>query len=144
MNPLLTTDQFMEALALYREFRGESDAAKAAGLAVIRNRASDEKRRWPRTTSEVVTQSGVTRGGIRVWQFSSFDPKDPNCTVFPAPSNAGQWQAWNDCCKVVLAPLADPTDGSTLYEALPDGVPKPNWADPAKLTVTIGKTRFYK
>lgn len=137
MDPQLTTTQFIEALAIYREARGESMPAKAAMLAVIRNRATDSQFRWPRTTVGVI---------IQPLQFSSFNANDPNATVWPVPGvSPGSWQAWCDCCSVVTTPMtADPTDGATNYEALPDGAKKPAWADPAKITVQIGKTRFYK
>ncbi len=137
MDPALTASQFMEALCLFREARGESMPAKAAMLAVIRNRAADSQCRWPRTTIGVITQP---------LQFSSFNSNDPNAKVWPTPGgNPGAWQAWIECCDVVTVPMtADPTDGATNYEAMPDGAPRPSWADSAKQTVQIGKTRFYK
>ena len=114
MEPQLTASQFMEALALYREGRGESMPAKAAMLSVIRNRTLDPQYRWPRTTTGVITQP---------FQFSSFNPNDPNAKLWPpGPGNPGQVQAWLDCCSVVTTPMtADPTDGAVFYEALPDG-----------------------
>ncbi len=137
MDPTLTTTQFMEALALFREGRGESKPAKAAMLAVIRNRAADPQHRWPRNTVSVIVQP---------LQFSSFNSSDPNSTVWPVPGGSpGSWQAWCDCCDVVTVPMtADPTEGATNYEAIAEGNPRPAWADPLKLTVKIGKTRFYK
>jgi len=137
MDPRLTTTEFIEALALYREGRGETMAAKVAMLAVIRNRANDPDHRWPRSTVGVITQP---------LQFSSFNSNDVNAGVWPTPmGNPGAWQAWCDCCNVVTTPMtADPTMGATNYEAMPDGVTRPSWADPAKMTVQIGKTRFYK
>lgn len=137
MDPTLTTSQFIEALALYREGRGESLPAKAAMLAVIRNRAADGEYRWPRSTVAVIVQP---------LQFSSFNANDPNASVWPMPAgNPGAWQAWCDCCNVVTTPMtADPTEGATNYEAMPEGAARPSWADPAKQTVQIGKTRFYK
>ncbi len=137
MDPKLTATEFVEALALYREGRGESKPAKAAMLAVIRNRANDPQGRWPRSTTGVITQP---------LQFSSFNSNDPNSHVWPTPAmNPGAWQAWIECCDVVTVPLtADPTQGATNYEAVADNEPRPHWADPSKMTVQIGKTRFYK
>ncbi len=137
VDPQLTASQFMEALCLYREGRGESMPAKAAMLAVIRNRTVDPQYRWPRSSIDVIRQPK---------QFSSFNPTDPNASVWPpAGGNPGQIQAWLDCCNVVTTPLtADPTDGAVFYEALPDDALKPSWADPAKQTVQIGRTRFYR
>jgi len=137
MDPKLTVTEFMEALAIYREARGESKAAKAAMLAVIRNRAAESpKYGWPKTTIGVIVQP---------WQFSSFNASDPNATVWPDPGSPGRWQAWLECCDVVTVPLtADPTNGANHYEAIPDAEKRPKWADPAKMTCEIGKTRFYK
>ncbi len=137
MDPALTASQFMEALCLFREARGESKPAKAAMLAVIRNRAAQSpKFGWPPTTTGVIIQPK---------QFSSFNADDPNAKVWPNAGSPGEWQAWLECCDVVTVPMtADPTNGANHYEALADGVPKPAWANPANKTVEIGKTRFYK
>ncbi len=144
MDPALTASQFMEALCLFREARGESKAAKTAMLAVIRNRSVDPHFRWPRSTVGVITQP---------LQFSSFNANDPNSKVWPTPGgNPAAWTAWLECCDVVTVPmLADPTGGATNYEAIPldkleefRKTPNGAWADPAKITTEIGKTRFYK
>lgn len=137
MDPKLTASQFMEALCLFREGRGESKAAKAAMLAVIRNRAEQSpKYGWPRTTTGVITQP---------WHFSSFNPDDPNSKVWPDTRSPGSWQAWLDCCDVVTTPmLADPTDGANHYEAVENITKRPPWAKADKITIQIGKTRFYK
>ncbi len=135
MDPKLTASEFIEALCLYREARGESMPAKAAMLAVIRNRAALG---WlgDHNVADVIFHKA---------QFSSFNPDDPNSRVWPKPGSPGNWQAWIDCCNVVQTPLtADPTMGATNYEAVADGIARPSWADPAKMTVQIGKTRFYK
>ena len=149
MDPKLTASEFLQALCIYREARGESMAAKAAILAVIRNRAADAQGRWPKTTSAVILQPA---------QFTSFSPNDPSVSVFPQPKTPGAWQAWLDCCEVVTSPMSeDPTGGATNYHSIPDdgysyknakgemvNLKPPTWADPAKLTLQIGKTRFYK
>lgn len=127
----------MEALAIWREGRGESVQARYAMLCVIRNRAADPQKRWPRNVIAVITQP---------LQFSSFNSNDPNSKVWPpADGSPGQWQAWCDNCDIVTQPLqADPTGGANCYEAMPEGAALPKWADPAKMTVQLGRTRFYK
>ena len=132
----MTYDQLLESLCLWREARGQSAAAQAAILAVIRNRTNDSRNRWPKTSAEVVTQP---------WQFSSFNASDPNVIKWPTPHNALEWSIWLQCCNIVETSLtADPTGGATNYESLPDGMAKPAWCDEAKLTVTLGPFRFYK
>lgn len=107
MTPAAELDSILCRLCLWREARGESLAAKAAVLAVIRNRANDPKNRWPKTLAGVVTQK---------FQFSSFNAKDPNVTAWPKYGSHADWIAWLDCCAVYDAPLtADPTSGATHY-----------------------------
>ncbi len=109
MTPAAELDSFLCRLCLYREARGESLAAKAAVLAVIRNRANDPKNRWPKTLAQVVTQHA---------QFSSFNANDPNVIRWPEPPPVGwvaDWQAWLDCATVYDAPLTASAVGSAQY-----------------------------
>lgn len=128
-------EQFLLSLCLWREVRGQSQAARAAVAAVIRNRSTDAEHRWPKTIPGVILQPR---------QFSSFNAGDPNAVLFPVPSNVQDWEAWQDCCDVATMPLtADPTQGANSYESEPAGM-LPRWADPEKITVIIGPFRFYK
>lgn len=140
----MNEDQFMAALAIYREARNQSAAAKAAVFAVMRNRAADSKARWPRTLWSVVLQKR---------QFSSFNADDPNAAVFPRRENMLEWAAWRECVNVVQTPLlADPTEGANHYHDISIPPPFTAWlgksaklADLVKLqTVAIGAFRFYK
>jgi Cell Wall Hydrolase len=98
-------------------------------------------KRWPRTIPGVILQHA---------QFSSFSAGDPNAVLFPLPpASAAQpspdWIAWGNAQIAVNTDLGgDPTNGATNYESLPEGAPRPAWADPTKLTATIGPFRFYK
>ena len=136
----MTYDQFLLALCLWREARGQSAACMAGIAAVIRNRAEDPKKRWPRTVSGVILEPR---------QFSSFNAGDPNAVKFPNNAYGGSgvydWAAWLQACDVATVPFtADPTQGATNYESLPPDAEKPAWCDPAKLTTTIGPFRFYR
>lgn len=126
-------DVVLWALAVWREARGESYAAKVAVAYCIQNRALDP--RWPNTPAEVVLQP---------YQFSSFNDGDPNATKFPAPKGA----AWLDCCQAVHDVLAgmvsDPTAGANHYHSLPKSKPWPAWAEANRQTAVIGPFRFYK
>jgi len=110
MTPAAELDSFLVRLCLWREARSESLAAKAAVLAVIRNRANDPKNRWPKTLAGVVLQPS---------QFTSFSKGDPNSVAFPRPPKSGtspDWQAWLDSCAVFDAPLtASPVGESQFY-----------------------------
>lgn len=110
MTPAAELDSFVTRLCLFREARGESMPAKAAVLAVIRNRANDPKNRWPKTLAGVVLQP---------YQFSSMNRTDPNSAAWPVaptggPGNA-DWSAWLDCCTVYDAPLTASSVGSAQY-----------------------------
>ena len=139
----MTYGQFLLALCLWREARGQSAACMAGIAAVIRNRAEDPKKRWPRTVSGVILEPR---------QFSSFNVGDPNAVKFPVEPAIStttpaftEWNAWLQACDVATVPLtADPTQGATNYESLPADAEKPAWCDPAKLTTTIGPFRFYR
>ena len=129
------TQRFYEALCLWREARGASRPAKAAILAVIRNRAEDKKARWPKTPLEVILQPR---------QFSSFNSNDPNAMKLPDPKSKPDWAAWQECVMVVDTALeADPTDGANHYESCAPGQ-LPAWAKADAITVEIGPFRFYK
>ncbi len=138
----MTSNDWMACLCLWREARGQSMPAKAAVLAVIRNRVQDK--RWPDTEWEVVLQP---------YQFSSFNANDANAVKFPLPKNKADWQAWLDCQAVVETSLqADPTMGANHYHDSSIPAPFKQWLGPGateadllkKLTVKIGSFSFYK
>lgn len=122
-------DRFLTALCIWREARGQGDDAKRGVLWVINNRVDDK--RWPATASGVITQPK---------QFSSFNPGDPNATLFPLWYDA----EFAACCEVVDNPGDDPTKGANAYHSIPPGGHLPAWADETKLTVRIGAFSFYK
>ena len=142
----LELDRVVAKLCLLREAGGESIAVKNAIWHVILNRVKDP--RWPNTVHEVVTQKG---------QFSSFSANDPNVTRWPSEKNAPEWNAWLDCGAVVTSGLlADPTNGANSYHSIPNGgyhykdahgndviLNPPSWADSSKMTLQLGRTKFY-
>ncbi len=141
---MLAYDQVLAALCLWREGRGSTVTAINGIWHVIQNRTTDTKKRWPRTISGVILEHA---------QFSSFSAGDPNAVKFPVEPATGlpgslsspDWKAFQDCMAVVQTVLAaDSTNGANCYESLPPEATKPAWADPDKITVTIGPFRFYK
>lgn len=129
-------DQFIGALCLWREARGQTKTALNAIWWVIQNRAHDATKRWPKTIAGVVLQK---------MQFSSFNTGDPNAVKFPVESAGADWGAWQDCTLVTSNPLGgDPTNGANHYESLRPEDPKPAWADPEKITLRVGPFRFYR
>lgn len=136
----MTYEQWLAALCIWREARGASIQAMHAIWWVIQNRANDPAKRWPRTIAGVILQPA---------QFSSFSRGDNNSVKFPAPPIDGaapspDWSAFLNCQIAVSTDLGgDPTGGATNYESEPIEA-RPAWADPDKLTATIGPFRFYK
>jgi spore germination cell wall hydrolase CwlJ-like protein len=123
---------FLAALCLWREARGQSDDAKRAVLHVILNRAATGFR-------------GSDPASVILWpyQFSSFNPKDPNAARLPDRRNVGDWRAWLACCAVVDVPGDDPTGGALMYESASFAM-RPDWATAEKQTAEIGPFRFYR
>jgi len=129
-----TLEQFenvLTALAIWREARGESLAARDGVYHVIRNRTLDAANRWPKTFSGVILQT---------LQFSSFNAHDPNAAKIPTATDG----AFIQCCAIVDSPGADPTSGANHYLSIPAGDPLPSWADSNKITCTIGPFTFYR
>ncbi len=128
----LTYDQWMLALCLWREARGQSIEAKRAIACVICNRVSDK--RWPDTLPGVILQP---------WQFSSFNAGDPNAVKFPSPAHPVEWKAFEECVRVACEPAADVVGGADHYHSLPEKL-WPSWHDPKKVTAHIGPFWFLK
>jgi spore germination cell wall hydrolase CwlJ-like protein len=131
----MTYDDFMAALCVWREARGETYQAKLAVAAVILNRTKDSARRWSKTLHKVVLQK---------YQFSSFNVGDPNATRFPAQGTSQDWFEFEDCQKAVAEAQAgnDPTNGANHYFDI--SIDFPAWADSDKHTISIGRLKFYK
>jgi hypothetical protein len=137
-------EQWLAAVCIWREARGQSTAVKTAIWHVIQNRVADPKRRWPKSISGVITQK---------MQFDSMTaPKDVNLIAWPVEPLAGipghaspDWAAFLDCQAVVESALnADPTNGANMYESEPIEL-RPSWTHPDKsvMTLDLGNTRFY-
>lgn len=144
MTPAAELDSILCRLCLWREARGESLAAKAAVLSVIRNRANDPKNRWPKTLAGVVLQP---------FQFSSFNHGDPNVSAFPLSSHPADFAAWVDCGTVFGSALtADSTNGAQFYHDKSIPPPAVAWLGPGKTvadlealkTCEIGNLVFYR
>lgn len=138
----LTYEQWLAAVCIWREARGQSMPAMHGIYQVMRNRAEDEKKRWPRSIAGVIMQR---------LQFSSMTaPGDANLVKFPVPPLPNvanmDWDAFTRAMLVVESPLqADNTGGANHYESCEfAGIPKPSWAKEEKITVRLGPFNFYK
>ncbi len=124
--------EFLLALVLWRESRGEDVEGKKAVACSIRNRV--HKPSWWGTDWVTVI--------LKPKQYSSFNANDPNAVKFPQ-QNDNAWQA----CLVVADQcyqgiLTDTTDGATHYYDI--SIPQPSWAATMENTLNIGKLKFFK
>lgn len=123
------------ALAVWRESRNQSLAARRGVKHVILNRAANPK---PPYTGCHDVVSNI----LAPQQISSFNASDPNSRLMPNPKNAADWTAFLSCCDLVDAVDEDPTKGATHYFSI--DINPPSWALPEKQTVQIGSFRFFK
>jgi spore germination cell wall hydrolase CwlJ-like protein len=120
-------------LCIYRESRGESDEAHHAVGWVIKNR---------------VTLGGWYGKGwagviLKPWQFSSFNPADPNASKLPFPDLDPSYGSCLLAAKHVYdGTSVDPTFGATHYHDT--SIAAPAWAKDMDKTVQIGRLVFYK
>ncbi len=145
MNPSTSYDKIMAALTIWREARGESQAARNGVFHVILNRAAQSpKEGWPATVHGVCVQP---------FQFSSFNLGAAASITWPIEKNAADWKAWEEIQQMIDSPLlADPTNGAQFY--CDDSIEPPykSWLGPNstlqdlmdKKTCQVGKLSFFK
>lgn len=132
----LIADLYVIALCNWREAQNQSLATKVAQAWTIRNRALNPGW-WGRGFCSVITKP---------WQYSSFNPTDPNSQKWPAPKDA----AWSDCWKVAElvyeGNIPDPTFGATHYFDQSMDLHPPKWAIDGTMekTAEIERFRFYR
>lgn len=129
IDPKELLNQFMLALAIWREARGELMQGKIYVGATIINRKNDPKNRWPKTLVGVITQP---------FQFSSFNPNDPNAYLFPKELDV----SWADCVAAASVVLGSPIQITSANHYHTTGV-NPTWRDDTKVVATIGHHIFY-
>ena len=127
-------DEFMLALCIWREARGDGEEAMTAVGAVVRNRV-------------VKASSSYYHEVTKPWQFSSITAKgDPELGLYPQPTNTADWDAWQQAQSiaqgVMNGSIADPTNGAEFYYAIT--IPLPSWGVDMTMTAQIGRQRFYK
>jgi hypothetical protein len=82
---------------------------------------------------------GIPETVLQPWQFSSFNPGDPNSKQFPADGD----RSWLDSLKAAQATDPDNTYGAVFYYSPPLGGPPAAWGH-IEYTTTIGRLHFYK
>lgn len=121
-------NQFLLALTMWREARGEGlEGMKAVGC-VIRNRVHNG------TWSEIITAK---------WQFSSLTaPGDAMLVSWPVQNDIQFLEAMALAGGIYTGVLTDNTNGATHY--FNPSVVKPKWAASLTKVASIGHHDFYK
>ena len=126
------------ARTIYGEARGESVRGKEAVAAVVMNRV----RRAQNRGGAYWWGAGVEAVCRKPWQFSCWNPNDPNREKLDAVNTRDA--AFASCLRIarraVAGSLKDPTDGATHYHAR--GI-KPPWARLRGPCAVIGEHLFY-
>lgn len=127
-------DQFMTALCLWREARGEGNAGMVAVGCVIRNRTL-------RHSSSYYAEV------IKPWQFSSITASgDSQLSKYPLVGDASMLLAVQitDSLMGISGAQPDVTGGATLY--YDDSISFPSSWNPNRVqaTVKIGRLNFFK
>lgn len=124
------------ALAVWREARGESRAAKAAVAHSILNRVKHPGW-WGKSNVHMIV--------FKRWQYSSMtDPKDKQLTTWPAYDDP----SWGECLEiaggVMAGTMPNPAPGADSYfdDSL-QGTFRPRWAGVDIFVAKIGRLNFY-
>ncbi|MBF0481279.1 MAG: cell wall hydrolase [Desulfovibrionaceae bacterium] len=131
------SDTALLALLMWGEARGEGEEGMRAVGHVVLNRVG-RPGWWGRNLNEVC---------LKKWQFSCFNPDDPNLPKLlaldlksPTPEFADTIGLAGD----ILAGVSqDPTGGATSYIST-SCKPIPKWATPDTFIKQIGRQLFYR
>lgn len=156
LNPFTTwqigNDLDVCAKTIWGEARGEGSRGMQAVANVIRNRYLKAQRKigkvvWWGTSFTSICQKKNYDSARRVYsyQFSCWDPKDPNRAKMAAlkpGSDANFDMALNIARQMLAGTLPDITNGADHYYATYIG--KPYWAVDETPVASIGQHRFYE
>jgi N-acetylmuramoyl-L-alanine amidase len=120
------------ALCVWREARGEGLLGKRGVAHVILNRAS-QPGWWGTTVQSVI---------LFPWQFSSFNPGDPNADQWPADNDPSYSDSLTVAEDVLVNGDTDITSGATSYYDI--SIPAPEWSKTMILTLAVNRLKFYK
>jgi spore germination cell wall hydrolase CwlJ-like protein len=124
------------AMLIFGEARGEPKDGKTAVGWVAQNRALNPGW-WGKDLRGVI---------LKPWQFSCFNPGDPNREKLFDPLKFESSEVWDECfltAKGILeGEIPDNTENSDHYFDV--SIKPPTWADPRKLVKKIGRLVFYR
>ena len=127
---LTSTD--LLGLAVWREARGEGPIGRRGVAHVIVNRVS-EPSWWGHDIPSVV---------LCKYQFSSFNPGDPNETKFPDPEDPEYQDIAAMCLGVIGGTDSDVTSGAQWY--IDTSISPPSWTEALDVSLRVGRLTFYR
>lgn len=130
-------EQVLLALCAWREARGEPTPAQKGVIHSILNRVA-KPGWWGNSIASVILHHAKNKIGVDVYQYTSFDPKDPNSTKLPVDGDT----VWPTIISIAQEPGEDPTNGATNYYST--DIPEPEWAAQMTCTASIGALKFYR
>lgn len=140
------TDNNIDAMArtAYGEARGEGYQGMCGVINVIMNRV--KKQTWYGLTPyEVCHKCARLKSGVVVYQFTCWNPEDPNCKVITNVTDADP--IFKECLNIanqaINGILEDNTNGALNYFARSLKEP-PEWAEGKTPCATIGNQLFYQ
>jgi N-acetylmuramoyl-L-alanine amidase len=121
-------------LCVWREARGEGQLGKRGVAHVIQNRAANPGWWGGPSLHSVI---------LKAWQFSSFNPGDPNSEKWPADDDPSFQDCSEICETVTRGTDEDITNGATSYYDI--SIPAPVWVTDGSndLTLAVGRLKFY-
>lgn len=120
------------ALCIYREGRDEVWDCQRGIAWVILNRV-DKPSWWGHDIQSVI---------LCPWQFSSFNPGNPEQNTWPANTDGRLIEARKVVALVSSGTDTDPTQGAVNYYATT--IAPPSWTQKMIFTTQLGNTRFYR
>lgn len=130
----LLSERDLLSLCVWREARGEPYVSKACVAHVVLNRVAHPCW-WGDSIHTVI---------LKPWQFSSFNPSDPNNAKWPE-DNDPSWIDSQKAVDAVLSGSTDPTDGAQYYHDVTMKWPKA-WGNQANYvnTLNINRLMFFR
>jgi spore germination cell wall hydrolase CwlJ-like protein len=136
MDPRVCQEQFMLALAIWREARGEPVNAQIAVGCSIRNRTL--RATWWNDR----TAASYTAVILQPYQYSSFNASDPNATKIPNYRDPNFREILGIAASIIDGTQEDTTSGATHY--FDSSIDPPSWTTEMTEVLDLPPFKFFK
>jgi len=133
------------AMLLFGEARGEPFSGKCAVGSVVRNRV-EHPRWWGHDLKGVILRHSITSSGRIIYQFSCFNPDDPNRGKLLWPLQHEDNTVWDECYEVAIGILDNDLPDNTAHSDhyFDSSFTPAKLARPECLTKKLGRLAFYR